>query len=49
MTPVYATEGKKGYVLRKLQGGLNSVAEWSKRWNIRINEDKTKAIYFSSN
>jgi hypothetical protein len=23
------------------------VAEWSKRWNIKINEDKTQAIYFS--
>jgi hypothetical protein len=33
--------------LRKLQRGLNSMVEWSKRWNIRINEDKTQAIYFS--
>jgi hypothetical protein len=23
------------------------MVEWSKRWNIRINEDKTQAIYFS--
>jgi hypothetical protein len=22
------------------------MAEWSKRWNIKINEDKTQAIYF---
>jgi hypothetical protein len=23
------------------------VVEWSKRWNIKINEDKAQAIYFS--
>jgi hypothetical protein len=23
------------------------MAEWSKRWNIKINEDKMQAIYFS--
>jgi hypothetical protein len=23
------------------------MAEWSKRWNIKINEEKTQAIYFS--
>jgi hypothetical protein len=36
-TCVYATERKEGYVLRKLQRGLNSMAEWSKRWYIMIN------------
>jgi hypothetical protein len=41
------TECKKGYVLRKLQRGLNSMVEWSKHWNIKLNEDKTQAIYFS--
>jgi hypothetical protein len=46
-TCLYATERKEGYVLRKLQRGLNSMVEWSKRWNIKINEDKTQAIYFS--
>jgi hypothetical protein len=46
-TCLYATERKEGYVLRKLQHGLNSVEEWSKHWNIKINEDKTQAIYFS--
>jgi hypothetical protein len=46
-TCLYATERKESYVLRKLQRGLNSMAEWSKRWNIKINEDKTQAIYFS--
>jgi hypothetical protein len=44
---LYATERKKGYVLRKLQRGLNSMAEWSKRWYIKIDEDKMQAIYFS--
>jgi hypothetical protein len=46
-TCLYATGHKEGYVLRKLQRGLNSMVEWSKRWNIKINEDKTQAIYFS--
>jgi hypothetical protein len=27
---LYVTECKKGYVLRKLQRGLNSMVEWSK-------------------
>jgi hypothetical protein len=36
-----ATERKEGSVLRKLQRELNSMAEWSKRWNIKINENKT--------
>jgi hypothetical protein len=46
-TCLYATECKEGYVLRKLQRGLSSVAEWSKCWNIKINDDKMQAIYFS--
>jgi hypothetical protein len=46
-TCLYATERKEGYVLRKLQHGLNSMAEWSKCCNIKTNEDKTQAIYFS--
>jgi hypothetical protein len=33
--------------MRKLQRGLNSMAAWCERWNIKINEDKTRAIYFS--
>jgi hypothetical protein len=28
---LYATERKEGYILRKLQWTLNSMAEWSKR------------------
>jgi hypothetical protein len=31
---------------RKIQHGLDSLAAWYKRWNIKINEDKTRAIYF---
>jgi hypothetical protein len=46
-TCLYTSKHKEGYVLRKLQCGLNSVEEWSKCWNIKINEDKTQAIYFS--
>jgi hypothetical protein len=46
-TCLYATERKEDYVLRKLQRGLNSIAAWCERWNIKINEDKTRAIYFS--
>jgi hypothetical protein len=46
-TYIYATERKEGYVLRKVQRGLNSMSAWCERWNIRINEDKTQAIYFS--
>jgi hypothetical protein len=29
-TSLYATERKEGYVLRKLQHGLNSMAAWCK-------------------
>jgi hypothetical protein len=43
-TCLYATER---YVLRKLQHGLNSMAAWCERWNIKINYDKTRAVYTS--
>jgi hypothetical protein len=46
-TCLYATERKEGYGLRKLQRGLNSTVAWCERWNIKTNEDKTRAIYFS--
>jgi hypothetical protein len=46
-TCIYCTDRKVGYVLRKLQRGLTSVESWCERWNIKINEDKTQAIYFS--
>jgi hypothetical protein len=44
---LYAAERKEGYVLRKLQRGLNSMAAWCERWIIKINEDKIRTIYFS--
>jgi hypothetical protein len=46
-TCIYATDRKEGYVLRKLQRGLTSVGSWCEHWDIRINVDKTQAIYFS--
>jgi hypothetical protein len=46
-TCLYATECKEGYVLKKIQRGLNSMAAWFERSDIKINEDKTRAIYFS--
>jgi hypothetical protein len=46
-TCLYATDRKEGYVLRKIQRGLNSMATWCKRWNIKINENKISAIYFT--
>jgi hypothetical protein len=46
-TCIYATDRKEGYVLRKIQRGLDSMAAWCKCWNIKINEDKTQAIYFT--
>jgi hypothetical protein len=47
-TCLYATpqEGYE-YVLRKIQRGLDYMAAWCKHWNIKINEDKTRAIYFT--
>jgi hypothetical protein len=45
MTPVYATEHKEGHVLRKLQRGLDAIETWCGHWNIKINEEKTQAIY----
>jgi hypothetical protein len=46
-TCLNATERKEGYVLRKIKRGLNSMSVWCEGWNIKINEDKTQAIYFS--
>jgi hypothetical protein len=43
----YETECKEGYVLRKLQRGLDAIEKWCEHWNIKINEEKTQAIYFS--
>jgi hypothetical protein len=39
---LYATDRKEGYVLRKIQRGLNCMAAWCERWNIKIND-----IYFT--
>jgi hypothetical protein len=44
---MYAADSKEGYVLRKLQRGLNAMEEWWEKWNIKINEEKTRAVYFS--
>jgi hypothetical protein len=33
----HATERKEGYVLRKLQRGLDAIETWCERWNIKIN------------
>jgi hypothetical protein len=43
---MYGIDLKEGYVVRKLQCGLNSV-EPCMCWNIKIDEDKTQAVYFS--
>jgi hypothetical protein len=43
MTPV--TECKKGYVLRKLQRGLDAIETWCERWNIKINEDSGNLLF----
>jgi hypothetical protein len=34
-------------VLNKPQRGLTAVGSWCQRWNIKINEGKSQAIYFS--
>jgi hypothetical protein len=44
-TCVYATGRKEGYVLIKIQHGLDSVATWCKPWNITLTEAKTRANY----
>jgi hypothetical protein len=47
ITPLYATERKEGYILKKLQRGLNFIEKWCERLYIKINEHKTQVIYFS--
>jgi hypothetical protein len=46
-TSLSATENKEVHVLRKLQRGLNSMTAWCKQWNMKINEEKTRTVYFS--
>jgi hypothetical protein len=38
---------KEDYIHRKLQRGLSAIETWCERWNIKLNDDKTQAIYFS--
>jgi hypothetical protein len=46
-TCIYVTDHKECYVLRKLQRVLSAIETWCENWNIKINEDKIQAIYFS--
>jgi hypothetical protein len=46
-TCVHATEKHERRVLNKFQRGLTPLRSWWQRWNIKINEGKTQAIYFS--
>jgi hypothetical protein len=36
-TYLYTTDGKEGFVVRKLQRGLSSMETWSEHWSIKIN------------
>jgi hypothetical protein len=44
---IYVTDRKEYFILRKLQRGLSVPATWFGCWKIKINEDRTQAIYFS--
>jgi hypothetical protein len=46
-TCLYTADRRESYLLRKLQRGLNTLEEWCEKWNIKINEDKIRAVYFS--
>jgi hypothetical protein len=46
-TCIYATEKHESRVLSKSQRGLTAMNSWCERWNVKINEGKTHAIYFS--
>jgi hypothetical protein len=46
-TCIYATENHESRVLCKLQRGLTVVKSRCERWNIKVNEGKAQAIYFS--
>jgi hypothetical protein len=46
-TSLYATERKEGSIHRILQRVLNSIATWCRHRNIKINEEKTRAVYIS--
>jgi hypothetical protein len=38
---------RRGLSLRNLQHGLAATESWCECWNVKINEEKTQAIYFS--
>jgi hypothetical protein len=42
---LYATESKECYVLRNVRRGISSMSAWCECWYIKINENKTRAIY----
>jgi hypothetical protein len=44
---IYAIEKHERHILRKLQRGLTVVNSWCERWNIKVNEAKSQANYFS--
>jgi hypothetical protein len=46
-TCLYAADRKEGYVLRKIQRGVNCMAAWCELWNINVNEETIRAIYFT--
>jgi hypothetical protein len=46
-TCIYATEKHERRVFKKLQRGLTAMGSWCQHWNIKINEGKAQAIYFS--
>jgi hypothetical protein len=46
-TCIYGTDRKESYVLRKMQRGLIAMEAWCERWKLKINEDKTRTVYFS--
>jgi hypothetical protein len=44
MTAAYMRQtAKRGYVLRKLRQKFSATEMWCEHWNVKINEDKTKA------
>jgi hypothetical protein len=44
-TCISTTDRKEGYVLRKLRHDFISMESWCERWNIKIDEGKSQAIY----
>jgi hypothetical protein len=46
-THTHTTDCKEGNVLRNVQRGLTSMESWCESSNMKIDEDKIQAIYFS--